>query len=136
MAVGFATGLSLAAKHTAVLLPLVYAAVWIASRLFARPATHDGVGTRAKTALLGLVLACGVLAAVYSFSWDSHYFASVRNTLIYQERGQQSFCPGKVSSDGFWYYFLVCLALKTPLPLLIMIGLAVFYAKQLMVSLR
>src|SRR5207245_9739104 len=36
-----------------------------------------------------------------------------------------AFLLGRVSNDGWWYFFPVTFALKTPVPLLVLLGLAV-----------
>ena len=37
-----------------------------------------------------------------------------------EKRGEKSFLLGQIRSSGWWYFFLVALAVKTPLPLLIL----------------
>src|SRR5215469_16216686 len=39
-----------------------------------------------------------------------------------EKRGEKSFLLGQIRSSGWWYFFLVALAVKTPLPLLILAG--------------
>jgi hypothetical protein len=45
--------------------------------------------------------------------------------LSVRAQGRRAFLGGALSSTGFWYYFPVAFLLKTPLPLLLLLGAAV-----------
>jgi hypothetical protein len=60
--------------------------------------------------LLGLV----VLAAVRGL-----FFEGVVALKAHNDAGHMSFLLGHVRSNGWWYFYLVALAVKTPLPLLV-----------------
>ena len=51
----------------------------------------------------------------------------IRTQQLHNARGQLEYLFGQVSRSGWWYFFLVVLAVKTPLPFLILcgVGLAV-----------
>ncbi|MBI1762653.1 MAG: glycosyltransferase family 39 protein [Acidobacteria bacterium] len=45
-------------------------------------------------------------------------------------KGRQAFLLGQHSNTGWWYYFLVTFLVKTPLPLLILIGLGAVFIRR------
>jgi len=52
------------------------------------------------------------------------YFEGLGWLRRYAEKGTPAFLMGEHSTQGWWYYFLVAFALKTPLPTLVLVGLA------------
>ncbi|MBN1813299.1 MAG: glycosyltransferase family 39 protein [Anaerolineae bacterium] len=53
------------------------------------------------------------------------YFRDLGELLtLYQEKPQDAFLLGRHYTGGRWYYFLFTLAVKTPLPVLMLMGLA------------
>ncbi len=48
------------------------------------------------------------------------YFSGVRWLQRYAQRGAPAFLMGQHSTSGWWYYFLVAFAIKTPVPTLIL----------------
>ncbi len=56
------------------------------------------------------------------------YFRGVRWLQRYAERGAPAFLMGQYSSKGWWYYFLVAFAIKTPVPMLLLLAWAVYWA--------
>lgn len=89
---------------------------------------------------LGALMVAGCVAAltvwvVYGFSfgpvpdWGVRlpapaYFYDLKELLAYRDKPQDAFLLGQNYTGGRWYYFIVTLLVKTPLPLLIMIGAA------------
>lgn len=81
--------------------------------------------------LLVAVLALSVVCLGYLFH-PEHYLKGVMHQLHHAEQGHPSFLMGMHSTEGWWYYYPVAFLLKTPLPLLILLGLAALaYKKQL-----
>ena len=70
--------------------------------------------------LLALVIADVVLNAVYGFSSLHHLQRGIGMLGEHRDTGHPSFLFGQVSGTGWWYYFPVALALKTPLPVLVL----------------
>ena len=69
--------------------------------------------------------------AIYRFSFGKVYFADIslpapeffagiRDVLKHNAEGHPGYLLGKPSQNGFWYFYLVDLAVKTPLALLIL----------------
>jgi len=52
------------------------------------------------------------------------YFRGLGWLGRYAQRGAPAFLMGQRSEQGWWYYFLVAFAIKTPLPVLILFGMA------------
>ncbi len=54
----------------------------------------------------------------------STYFRGLGWLRRYAQRGAPAFLMGQQSDRGWWYYFLVAFAIKTPIPVLILFGTA------------
>ncbi|HID63048.1 MAG TPA: hypothetical protein EYP49_09955, partial [Anaerolineae bacterium] len=52
------------------------------------------------------------------------YFYGLAVKYTHTETGRPAFLMGKFSTEGWWYYFLVAFLIKTPIPLLILLGVA------------
>jgi hypothetical protein len=142
---GLASGLAIASKFST--LPYFAAAAGIASIWYyfaARLSLAGAAGLiRKRIPTLALAGAVAFLAvwAVYRFSFGKVYFANIglpapelyagiRDVLQHNAGGHPSYLLGAHSNQGFWYFYLVDLAVKTPLALI------VFFAFGLSPSLR
>jgi hypothetical protein len=56
------------------------------------------------------------------------YFSGVRWLQRYAQRGAPAFLMGQHSHKGWWYYFFVAFAIKTPLPTLVLLAEALTLA--------
>lgn len=54
------------------------------------------------------------------------YFRGISWLQGYAQRGAPAFLMGNRSNKGWWYYFLVAFAIKTPIPTLLLFGMAVY----------
>ena len=86
---------------------------------------------------LGVVLAAAAVTmwACYGFSIGAppgsagprmpvgQYLAVIRYQLAHESAGHRQFVLGQISQGGWWYYFPVAFLVKTPLPLLILLGI-------------
>lgn len=73
--------------------------------------------------LKGIVAFFGALAvvmAVYFFTKLPLFFKGFRDLMEHNARGHDAFFLGEVGSTGWWHYFPVLLAIKTPLPALLL----------------
>jgi hypothetical protein len=127
---GAATGLAVAAKFSSlVFFPAAAALALAGYLLFERPAASALVA-RAKERLpsFGLAVATGALliAAIYRFSLSA-LFAGVRAVEAHNAEGHPTYLLGQRSNTGFWYFYPVVLAVKTPLALLVLLGLALWW---------
>lgn len=128
---GAAAGLAMAAKFTGLLVGPIFLGIVL---LYPRGAGRrwSGLG---RLALMGLV-AYGVVWAVFRFDvgpvegapWAlpvpaPFYPASAWETFqVIEQQPKTTFLLGETSPRGWWYYFPVALAVKTPLPLLLLAG--------------
>ncbi|MDX1779415.1 MAG: glycosyltransferase family 39 protein, partial [Thermodesulfobacteriota bacterium] len=83
-------------------------------------------GRMAKMVRLGSILLVVVILALfvvsigYMFHLD-YYVKGALHQLKHAEGGHPAFLMGMYSSQGWWYYYLIGFAIKTPLPLLILL---------------
>lgn len=138
---GAAFGLAVLSKISAVVLVPVCAVAIIACKWFVERREQGGRGGRrtllpggARSLAIVAVVAVVVLWAGYRFALTSHpKFFGGRVSLpllevllgFYQlqehnEQGHPAFLLGQLSQKGWWYFFPVTLAVKTPLPFLVL----------------
>lgn len=114
VAAGAFTGLSLLSKHTAlVMVPLL-----VFPHLLRRPRALERTWQP-------IAIAAGIAAAVFLIGIQldpEHYVRSLLLQLDHASSGHSAFLLGERSDRGWWYYHFVTLALKTPLPLLVLLG--------------
>ena len=131
--VGLCAGLAMAAKYTGLffwpaagLITLLYPATAITDRIWCRWIGLAAMG----------VVACAVLWVVYGFTFSPlpdgsfplplpapFYWQQLLNTyfrIVNLQGARLDFLLGEASNQGWWYYFPVALAVKTPLPLLLL----------------
>jgi len=56
------------------------------------------------------------------------YFRGLRWLQRYAQRGAPAFLMGSYSTKGWWYYFLVAFAIKTPIPTLLLLSAAIYWS--------
>ena len=127
---GVSIGLLFASKYSAVgILPVLFIAVFY---LYTKN-KRAGVNT-VKEILLGSVIAFITLLIVYRFNDIGVYFFEGLNNIITGSKGvnagRSSFLLGQYSTTGWIYYFPVTFILKTPIPLLALAVIAVFFKKS------
>lgn len=135
---GAATGLAVLSKFTALaFFPaaalLALAAYWVIER----PGLDRWIELAKKRALSFIIaVATGavVIWAGYLFSFGKvpgwsvplpapEVFDGVRSALSHNDRGHVAYLLGQLSQRGWWYYFPVVLAVKTPLAFLLLLAL-------------
>ena len=67
-----------------------------------------------------------IVAAIYRFSLSA-FFAGIRAVEAHDTEGHVTYLLGQRSSSGFWYFYPVVLAVKTPLALLLLLGMALWW---------
>ena len=93
--------------------------------------------------LVAVAIACLTIWAGYRFSYGKVVFADLRlpapelfgeihQLITHNAKGHPAYLLGQWSMSGFWYYYPVVLAVKTPLALLLLLvwSLAAFYGKR------
>ncbi len=129
---GVAGGFAVVSKFS--VLPYFAAAVslallawWLAER--PRFAPRREMMRRAPSLALAASVAFLIIWAVYRFSFGKVYFADIRlpapelfagirDVLAHNAEGHPGYLLGKPTQTGFWYFYLVDLAVKTPLAFL------------------
>ena len=130
---GVCTGLAVLSKFTTLIfLPaaalVAFVWYWATGRTGIGRAVRDRIPTLALAGFVGAL----VIWAGYRFSFGAVGFTSVRlpapelfagieAVLQHNELGHRSYLLGELSSSGFWYFYPVALAVKTPIPLLILL---------------
>ena len=139
--VGAVTGLAVLSKFSALpflAVSFAFAFIWyIASEA---PTLLEWMqGAKQRIPRLGITAAAAfiVIWAGYRFSYGSVSFSSIQlpapdlyaaieRVIAHNSKGDPAFLFGQHSFSGWWYYYLIVLAVKTPLPFLILLiyGLA------------
>jgi len=132
-AFGALTGLAVISKFSAVpFLPCAFAAAVVWSLWCQRPGVSRVWGlVRARIPTLILAVAVGLLTiwAGYRFSFGysqalkmnlpaPDLLSGIQDVLGHNEQGHTSYLLGQRSQSGFWYFYPVALAVKTPMPFL------------------
>jgi len=150
---GLFLGCALASKTPAVVLPPIFVvlmllAVWHVPRRqgaeTANPAIAGslsfplGAGARRDRVRLSLaalamifLIAFGVLYTVYAFPEDPLFY--VKAVLLapnLHPRNYPWYLMGQFRVEGWWYYFLVAFAIKTPIPTLVLVALAIWHWRK------
>jgi 4-amino-4-deoxy-L-arabinose transferase-like glycosyltransferase len=119
-AAGASLGLALLSKYTALLiLPACGVLIWLWKLKRGGPSP--------RWLLLPLAIATGIFFLGYGFDIGP-YFAGIEFQLQHAGEGHRSFLLGQRSSSGWWYYFPVAFALKTPLPTLLLLAASLVLA--------
>jgi hypothetical protein len=134
---GIALGLAFAAKMSAALFGPLLGLALLADGLSGGPGRARRVLERlfALTAIAGLALL--VVWGVYGFELGPvdpggpdlptpTYVRGVRAILNKSGSASPNYLWGEIKDTGWWYYFIVALLVKTPLPTLILWGLSWF----------
>ena len=129
---------ALAVKIQAVLLlPIVVVALALAA---ARQARSDRIALRAMTAswLLLPLAAVVVINLVYLHVpladgglLPEPYLEAFRVKLSHGAGGHFAYLLGQYSGEGWWYYFPLAILFKTPLPVLVLVGLGLARRQRL-----
>ena len=127
---GAATGLAAVSKFSSlVFFPAAAALALAGYLLFQRPARAALISSvKDRLPSFGLAVATGALivAAVYRFSLSA-LFTGIRAVETHNTEGHFAYLLGQRSSSGFWYFYPVVLAVKTPLALAAPLALALWW---------
>jgi hypothetical protein len=150
---GLLLGLALGSKTPAIVLPPVFLGLMLlAARRpprqeasdpagpapaasLAFPLAAEAVRDRLRLSLAALALiflmAGSVLYTIYAFPDDPLFY--VRGLLIAPHLvtpGYPFYLMGRFRPEGWWYYFLVAFLIKTPIPMLLLLPLAVWHWRR------
>ena len=134
---GIIVGLAVLSKFSSLpYLPVALAAAFVWHIIAKRRATNS-LPARRYLAPLGVaaLICCVVVWAGYRFSFGPveftkvhrvirlpapEFFNGLQNLARYNKYGHGTFLLGRYSTVGFWYFFPVVLAVKTPIPFLLL----------------
>jgi len=150
MMLGFSSALAFLSKFTALGYLPAADILALATYLTAHWPGWKGLGRiaarRAAPLTLAAATACLAIWAAYWFSfgpfqtnWVSSghlnlpapaFFEGIRQALGHNRRGHEAYLLGEFRMSGWWYYFPVALAVKTPIAFLLLLALGVFVCLQ------
>jgi hypothetical protein len=140
---GLASGLALLSKFSSIpFLPACLGCALALYVVYERP-RRDAILAGARRALpsLGVAILVGLVVvwAGFRFSFGSPYpgmfpvpapelFTGLQAAMHHNQIGHHTYLLGQFSSHGFWYYYPVILAVKTPLAFLALAGFGLYLA--------
>jgi len=127
---GLAFGLALSAKLSNLLFGPIFALAILADALAGGPGRPQRAARNLALLVLTILLGLLVVWATYSFQIGRleengplvpapPYLKGVRAILDFSTGGRPSYLLGQYSDRGWWYYFPVAFAVKTPLATLV-----------------
>ena len=130
MLFGAMTGLAAISKFSSLVFFPAAVILALAGYLFFHRPTASALTGAIKERLpsLGLAIAVGafVIAAIYRFSFSA-LFDGIRAVVAHNAEGHPTYLLGQRSISGFWYFYPVVLAVKTPLALVLLVAAALWW---------
>jgi Dolichyl-phosphate-mannose-protein mannosyltransferase len=127
---GAATGLAVISKFSSLVFFPASAALALGGfLLFQRPALSELISSakeRLPSFAVGAAVGVVIIAAIYRFSLSA-FFAGIRAVEAHNAQGHPTYLLGERSTSGFWYFYPVVLAVKTPLALVLLFGTALWW---------
>ena len=144
---GIATGLAVLSKFSTLpFLPsvaLVALVIWAVSERPSVKSLAGLVAARLPQALLAAAIGAIVIWAGYLFSFGRtagfsfpvpapEFFTGIDEVRKHNTSGHLTYLMGAVNNTGWWYFYLVALAVKTPLPVLALgiLGLVLLFSRK------
>ena len=130
---GLTLGLAQVSKFSAVYLIPVLMIILLSDRIWNPPTATNRLTAKTTLAYLTVIAAAAYCAIwlVYGFHVSTRngypfpareYLTGLQSAATLIAEGKPSFLLGAHSATGWWYYFPVAFAVKTPLPTLILIA--------------
>ena len=107
-------------------LVVIWAAYGFRAHVTSDPAVNQAFTLEHERPANELLWRAALAAQRFRLLPDAYLFGLLRFARHAERR--QAFLLGEISEDGWWYYFPVTLALKTPIPLLMLLGIALALA--------
>lgn len=103
-------------------LAVIWACYGFRAHVTPDPAVNEAFTLEHERPANELLWQAALAAQRFSVLPDAYLFGVLR--FAHHSERRQAFLFGEVSEAGWWYYFPVTLALKTPIPLLLLLGMA------------
>ena len=127
---GAATGLAVISKFSSLVYFPAAIAIALAGHLFfQQPSPARAIALlKERLPSFGVAVAVGALivAAIYRFSFAA-LFAGIQAVEAHNAEGHPAYLLGQRTTSGFWYFYPVTLAVKTPLALVILLAVAFWW---------
>lgn len=137
---GAASGLAFLSKFSfLVFLPAAagLALLWyFVSERPALGAMARALVSRLPQLALAILVACLIVWAGYRFSLHPEIYAGIKQVMAHNAGGHTGYLLGERRTTGFWYFYEVALAVKTPLAFLVLMGIGIAAACRRQASLR
>lgn len=133
---GVSIGLALGAKYTGLYLVLIFAILFLCYLYLEHKLKMREWVSKSNLNLLLLVIAIFgvgflVLVLTYGVTGFPTYLKGFESVASHSLGGHNSFLMGMHSTGGWLYYFIVAFFIKTPIPTLIFLFLAIVFFKRL-----
>jgi len=134
---GAASGLMVLSKFSCLaFLPASAAAALVWYVTAKRPPMKelvDGIRQRLPSLAIAVLVACLLIWAGYRFSWGKYgpapeLWAGIQQVKEHNAEGHLGYLLGERRMGGFWYFFEVALAVKTPLAFLVLLVIGMVLA--------
>jgi dolichyl-phosphate-mannose-protein mannosyltransferase len=130
---GLSLGLAQVSKFSAIYLIPVVLIILVTDRTWISTTAASRLPAKSTTLYLAVIAVAAYFSIwlVYGFNVGTlkgypfparEYLTGLQGAITLIGRGKDSFLLGAYSAKGWWYYFPVAFAVKTPLPTLILIG--------------
>jgi hypothetical protein len=135
---GLCAGLAVISKYSSLAFFPACAAIALAAYAWIERPKAGELGPAITRRLPGLALAAGivcvVIVTVFRFSWGNsgiagmklpapEFFQGIRDVAKHNAEGHPGYLLGQRSESGFWYFYPVVLAVKTPLAFLFLLAM-------------
>jgi len=130
---GASTGLAAISKFSSLVYFPSAVALALAGYLFfywpSPTRLMESIKERLPSFALAVATGALILAAIYRFSMAS-FFAGIQAVQAHNAEGHPTFLLGQRSTSGFWYFYPVVLAMKTPLALVLLLIAALWWTMR------
>jgi hypothetical protein len=138
---GILLGLSLLSKFSSLaFLPAAWILMYFVHLVRDRPGSRNAlrnVAAHIPWAALSALIAALLVWAGYRFVVPAPaFFSGIHYVYMHNKEGHMAYLLGHLSQTGFWYYYPVVLSVKTPLAMLILIIIAIWFTMRFRDCLR
>jgi len=127
-------GLALVSKYSALLLFPIFMVIFIINAIvdFYSPSSHSFKAMKKDILNLLLLFCLGAILILVFYGFNlSPYFDGIVFQLKKSKWGHAAFLDGSISWEGWWYFFIYAFLLKTPIPTLVFIIIALILRDHL-----